>query len=161
MYWLIGSSLMLVLLLRLFLDYPRRPAGVHNLTGRETTIVSAAADAMFPRGGTISESGTQAGVVYYLDAQLGLVSKKNKSLIRLLFLFVELSPFVFGPRRRRFTRLSEAEQTRVLRQAASSHVYFYRLSFLSLRTLLCMGYLANDSVNAQLDCVPNTRPFAT
>jgi len=162
MVWLfVGIVVLVALLLRLFLTYPSRPAGVRHLTGREAAIVAAAAEAMFPRGGTIAESGIDAGVVQYLDAQFSLVSLKNRRLMRLLFLFIELSPLIFGPRRVRFTRLCAADQTSVLRRAGNSRLYFYRLTFLSLRTLLCLGYLANSSVSAQLASSPNMRPYAT
>jgi hypothetical protein len=162
MVWLILTvAVVTALMWRLFLTYPPRPAGVRYLTGRESAIVAAAADAMFPRGGKIAESGVEAEVVPYLDLQFGLVSNKNRRLMRLLFLFIELSPLLFGPRRVRFTRLSVDEQTSTLRRAAGSKIYFYRLSFLSLRTLLCLGYLANQSVNAQLECIPNMRPYPT
>jgi hypothetical protein len=162
MVWLFAIFVLVTALMwRLFLTYPKRPAGVTHLTGREAAIVGAAADAMFPRGGTIAESGNDAHVVQYLDVQFGMVSRKNRALMRLLFLFIELSPLLFGPRRVRFTRLSVSNQTLTLERAAASRLYFYRLTFLSLRTLLCLGYLANDSVNAQLDCIPNMRPFPT
>ena len=48
----------------------------------------------------------------------------------------------------------------VLREMATSSIYFRRIAFLSLRTMLTMGYLANPAVAAQMGMTSNLAPFA-
>ncbi len=42
---------------------------------------------------------------------------------------------------------------------ARSELYFRRVSFLSLRTMLTMGYLAHPEVQRQMKIVPDAAPF--
>jgi hypothetical protein len=42
---------------------------------------------------------------------------------------------------------------------ARSSVYFRRVSFLSLRTMMTMGYLAHPEVQRRIHIVPNAAPF--
>lgn len=161
MVWLFVSiAVVFVLAARLFVGYPPRPEGLRVLNNREAALVAAAAEAMFPRGGAIAESGVDAGVVAYFDDQIDHITQKNRRLIRLLLVFIELFPVFFSRYARRFTRLSVEQQMRVLAAAGESRQYFFRLTFLSLRSLLCLGYFANAHVNAQLESTPNARPFA-
>src|SRR5262249_2962929 len=104
-----------VALLRgLFLGYPRRRMKSAVLGAKEQAIIAAAADALFPANGPISLSGTQAGVVEYMHAHLLPLGPKQRALMKLLFWFVEHGPWLFGPRRTRFTRLGMEERARVL-----------------------------------------------
>ncbi|MEJ7732485.1 MAG: hypothetical protein WKG00_25180 [Polyangiaceae bacterium] len=124
---------------------PSLPAGAH-LNRREQALVAAAADALFPAGGPIAISGSGAGLVAYTDAYVGRMHAASRALIGLLFVFLEHAPWVFGPTRRRFTRLSPAQRMAALARMATSPIYFRRVAFLSLRTILSMGYLAHPVV---------------
>ena len=79
--------------------------------------------------------------------------------MRLLFVFTELSPMVFGPRRRRFTSLHVDERIAFLRTAFESSIYFRRIAFTSLRALMTMAYLANGEVARSMRMRPNRAPF--
>jgi hypothetical protein len=105
-------------------------------------MVSACADAMFPPAGPIPVSGTQAGLVAYVESYLRSLSLLRRILVRMLFLFIQLSPWLFGPRRSCFTRLRPAERIRVLKDMAVSRLYLRRISFLSMRAIMTMGYFA-------------------
>lgn len=114
----------------------------------EQTVVAACADAMFPPAGPIPVSGTQAGLVAYVDGYLLGLPRTQRLLVRLLFLFIQLSPWLFGPRRTRFTRLTPADRIRVFKDMAVSAVYFRRVAFLSMRAIMTMGYFACPLVDA-------------
>ncbi len=130
-----------------------------NLTPREQAILSAVADAFFPPAGPIPVSGTQAGIVPYFDRYLERSGMRTQILMRLLFTFTDMSPLVFGPKRRRFTKLDRDEQIAHLQQAFVSRVYFRRVSFVSLRAVMTMAYLANETVAAHMNMRFDADPF--
>jgi hypothetical protein len=114
---------------------------------------------MFPAKGPIPLSGTEAGLVEYMDESLRIVPKQTRGLIRLLFWFVEHGPWIFGPLAPRFTRLTQEGRIRALARMAKSPLYIRRVAFLSLRTMLSLGYFANDKVLASIGCIPRLAPF--
>jgi hypothetical protein len=156
----IAGTVLALLIRAIFLGYPRAALQGVLLSRKEQAIVSACADALFPPGGPIPVSGTEAGLVRYLDSYLGRLPRTPRILVRLLLFSVEHGPWIFGPRPARFTRLRPVERVAVLRAMARSELYFRRVSFLSLRTVLTMGYLAHPEVQRQLKIVPDSAPFA-
>ena len=161
--WLLAATAAAILgslLVRaVFLGYPRAALVTAILSRKEQAIVSACADALFPPGGPIPVSGTEAGVVGYLDTYLGRLPRVPRVLVRLLFASIEYGPWVFGPRPARFTRLRPVERVAVLRAMARSSMYFRRVSFLSLRTMMTLGYLAHPEVARRMHIVPDAAPF--
>lgn len=149
-----------IAVLRLFTGYGAARLSPSLLSAREQAIVEAAGNAFFPPGGPIPISGSEAGVVRYFDGYLRRSSRRQVFLMRLLFTFTELSPLVFGARRRRFTRLSRDEQIEHLREAFVSRIYLRRVSFVSLRALMTMAYLANAEVARSMRMVTDANPFA-
>ncbi|WP_437580396.1 gluconate 2-dehydrogenase subunit 3 family protein [Sorangium sp. So ce887] len=129
------------------------------LSVRERAIVAACADALFPAGGPIPVSGTEAGLVEYMEHYVARTPRPLRPYMRLLFHFVELSPWVFGPRRARFTRLPQADRIAVLASMSQSCIYLRRVTFLSLRTMLSMGYLANEKVARAIGVACCATPF--
>lgn len=137
---------------------PRLPRG--SLLGRkEQAVVAACADALFPPGGPIPLSGTEAGLVAYMDRYLAGLPALPRLLGRLLFHSIEHGPWLFGPRRVRFTRLRPAERAVALAEMASSPRYFRRVSFLSMRAMMTMGYLAHPEVARTMGMVADLAPF--
>ncbi len=159
--WILLALAAATLLARaLFGGYPppRLPRGA--LLGRkEQAVVAAAADALFPPGGPIPVSGTDAGLVAYMDRHLAGLPAVPRLLGRLLFHSVEHAPWIFGPRRVRFTRLGQAERVAALREMAESPLYLRRVSFLSMRTMMTMGYLACPAVAASMRMAADLAPF--
>jgi hypothetical protein len=156
----LAAALLVALLVRaLFLGYPRAALLGAQLNRKEQAIVSACADALFPPGGPIPVSGTEAGLVRYMDSYLGRLPRVPRLLVRLLLFSFEHGPWIFGPRPARFTRLGPVERVAVLRAMARSSLYFRRISFLSLRTMMTMGYLAHPEVQRRLKIVPDAAPF--
>ncbi|KYF57203.1 gluconate 2-dehydrogenase subunit 3 family protein [Sorangium sp. So ce854] len=129
------------------------------LSAKERAIVAACADALFPAGGPIPLSGTEAGLVEYVERYVARTPRPLRPYMRLLFLFVELSPWVFGPRRARFTRLPQPDRIAVLASMSQSCIYLRRVTFLSLRTMLSMGYLANEKVARAIGVACCATPF--
>jgi hypothetical protein len=140
--------------------YAAQPVITRNLSRKEQAILAAAADALFPPGGPIPLSGTEAGAIPYLDAYVGRVDRSQRALMRLLFQAIELGPWLLGPRLARFTRLDAAERIVFLRKLSKSNLYFHRVIFLSIRVMLTMAYLANDEVARRMGIVANLAPFA-
>jgi len=128
------------------LGYPPPLVRARVLSAKEQAIIAACADALFPPGGPIPLSGTEAGLVAYADEYLARTPRGTRVLIRLLFQFVEHGPWIWGPRRVRLTRLGADDRRAALERMAQSPMYFRRIAFLSLRTMLTMGYLANAQV---------------
>jgi hypothetical protein len=73
--------------------------------------------------------------------------------------FIEHGPWVFGPRHTRFTRLRPPERVQALEDMLKSSIYIRRIAFLSIRTILSMGYLANAAVVQSIGCVAHVAPF--
>jgi hypothetical protein len=142
-----------------FLGYPRAALPGAMLSRKEQAIVAVCADALFPPGGPIPISGTEAGLVRYMDQYLRRLPPFPRLLGRLLFHSVEHGPWVFGPRMARFTRLRPEERIAMLGEMAQSRLYFRRISFLSMRTMMTMGYLAHPDVARALHIVPDAAPF--
>jgi hypothetical protein len=145
-----------------FFGYPPRRFAARILNAREQAILSACAQAMFPDRDVMPLSGEEAGVVEFLDQHLFELPKPNRKLVRLLFVFVEHSPWLFWePSRpfRRFSALDEKSRTAFLLGMAESRFYFRRVCFVSLRALLCMAYLAHPAIAARVGSTPNQHPF--
>jgi hypothetical protein len=79
--------------------------------------------------------------------------------MRLMLWSVELAPLMFGPRRRRFTRLEPADRRRFLYESSRSDLYLRRVVFLSLRVLLTLAYLADRRVVQSLGIGGDLDPF--
>ena len=143
-----------------FLGYAPRDLACRTIGRKQQAVIAACADTLFPAGGKITLSGTDAGLVLYFDRQFAELPRDKRMLLSLLIVFVEHAPWIFGPDRGRFTRLSREHREAAMLAMSESPIYFRRLCFLSLRTILCMGYLANKDVERQIGSGPNLDPFA-
>lgn len=160
LYAALASALLTsMLLVAAFSGYGPSAPNLRWLSGREQNIVGAAADAMFPPGGPIPLSGTDAGVVGYFDAYVGRQAPAQRFLVHLMLTFVELSPVIFGPERGRFSKLGHPAQLRFLDGMAKSGIYFRRVVFVSLRAMLTMAYLADARVARAMNMVADRDPF--
>ena len=144
---------------RLVTGYP--PPALQNgvLNRCEQALVAAVADALFPPGGPIPLSGTQADILPYFDSYVQRSLPRQRLLMRLLLIFTEYSPLLFGPVRRRFTRLSQDERLEYLERSSVSNIYFRRIAFLSFRTLMTMAYLAHPEVERAMRICTDCDPF--
>jgi hypothetical protein len=144
---------------RLFMGYAPSHLEGALLSRREQAIVATFADAFFPPNGPIAVSGQEAGVPRYFDDYLKRSAPTQRLLIRLLILYIELEPLLFGPRPSRFSRLTQAERVLALESTSTSSIYFRRVSFISLRALMTMAYLASDDVARAMRMKQSADPF--
>jgi hypothetical protein len=136
------------------------PGRFRVLFAREAAFLSAASDAMFPAGGAIPPSGSEAGIPEYVDRYLRIVPWRARLLMRLLFLLVEQATLVFPAPgrggRRPYSRLSPAQRVAVLEGWQRSRFFPRRLVFASLRAVLTMGYFADPAVLRAMGLAPYT-----
>lgn len=143
----------------LFGGYPDKIAPGGKLSKKEQAVIRACADSFFPPGGPIPVSGTDAKLVDYMEGYVARTPDGQRVLVHLLFWFIEHGTWLFGPKPVRFTSLSEAERLAVLEDMRTSPIYFRRIAFLSMRTMLTMGYLANPDVARAMRMKADTDPF--
>ena len=148
--WIIGSVLIICWSIwQFFLGYPKANTQCENLTAREQHVLAKSAEAFFPHGGALP-SAEEAGVVAYLDKMFPQLPKQQQILIRLLFVLIEHGPLIFGPLKGRTTRLSQEDRIKYFRSWEESSIYFRRLAFLSLRSLITIGYFSSQKVETTL-----------
>jgi hypothetical protein len=159
---LVGGSLGYGLA-RIFIGHPPPPAGLRRLSRGGAAFVAAAADALFPPGGAVEPSGSEAGVLAYVDGYLDRVPPRPRLLMRLLFFLFQHATVFFPARHalgfRRFSALPPEQQVEVLSAWSSSRLFPRRLAFMSLRAILTMGYFADPAVLHRLGLAP--RAIAT
>lgn len=145
-----AAALLLWAGVRLFAGYPAPPRRFAALSSHEAALLAAAADATFPSGGDIPLSGTEAGILEYLDGYLASLPKRNRTLVRLLLFLFEHVTLVFRAPGldgfRRFSALRPEQQHALLVSWGASPSRARRVVFTSLRTLLTMGYLSSPEV---------------
>lgn len=143
---------------RVALGYPA-PAQRYRRLGRaEAAFLAAAVEAMYPPGGAIECSGSEADLPGYVDRLLDASHPRTRLMVHLLFFFVEhatlLVPAPARGGRRRFSSLDSEQRVQALADWASGRWFFGRLVFTSLRALLTLGYFAYPPVLRQLRLAP-------
>jgi hypothetical protein len=143
---------------RIALGYPEPAQRYERLAKHEAAFLSAASDALFPRGGAVEPSGLDAGIPGYVDRYLGAVPPKIRFLMRCLFLMFEHASFVVNAPgkggRKRFSSLTPEQQVAVLERWRKASFFPMRLVFTSLRAILTMGYFAAPAVLRALRLAP-------
>lgn len=158
--WL-GGFIALVAIARLVARGCRgyRIAPGRRLARREMAFLEAAAEALFPAGGAIPESGIDARVAAYVDGLVDAQGPRNRTLMRALFFLMEHATLVFPAPGglsgfRRFTGLVPEQRLAVLEAWRASRFFFRRLAFTSLRAILNLGYFAHPPVLRALALAP-------
>jgi hypothetical protein len=156
--WLLLAGLLVAAAVRLSAGYPRGGARYRHLSRREVAFLNAAGDAIFPRGGAIPASASDADVAGYTDRWLSVSRPRIRLLMHLLFFLVEHATLAFPAPGwggwRRFTSLSPAQRIAVLEAWRRSRFFPRRLVFTSLRAVLTMGWFAHPPVMRQLRVAP-------
>ena len=154
----LGTAILLWLLARALLGYETRDASLSQLSAREAALLGAAADAVFPPGGTPALSGIEAGVVRQVDRWLALMTRRNRVLIRLLLAFFEHATLLFPAPgrggRRRFSSLPLPQRIALLEDWERSPLRMRRIVFASLRTILTSSYFGSHDVLRELGLAP-------
>jgi hypothetical protein len=156
--WWLLALLAAAVVLRVAWGYPRPARAYRCLMRGEAAFLTGAAAAMFPRGGAITPSGTDADLTGYVDRLMTVSHPRIRLLLHLLFFLVEHATLVFaapGRRgRRRFSSLAEDQQVAALDGWAESALFARRLVFNSLRATLTLGYFGYPPVLRQLGLAP-------
>ncbi|HVH20495.1 MAG TPA: hypothetical protein VNF72_19535, partial [Myxococcota bacterium] len=71
-------------LVRVFAGYPAAAQPAEALRRRELALVAAVADALFPPGGAVAESGREADVAGYVDRLVAASQPRQRMLMRAL-----------------------------------------------------------------------------
>ena len=152
-------ALIVYALVRVFAGYPAAQQPAQALRRRELALVAAVADALFPPGGAIAESGREADVAGYVDRLVAASQPRQRALMRALFFLFEHATLVFpapGGLRglRRFSALDVGAREAVLERWRTSRLFLRRLVFTSLRALCTLGYFASPGVLRSLRLAP-------
>jgi len=155
--WLALTLVFGWLSVRVFAGYPR--AGHGCLARREIACLDAAAEVMFPPGGAIAESGTDARVSRYVDRLVAASQPRTRLRMRSLFFLVEHGTLLFPAAGgiaglRRFSSLPLHQRVAVLEAWRTSRWFLRRLVFTSLRALFTLGYFAHPPVLRLLQLAP-------
>ena len=153
------AALVVYALVRVFAGYPAAQQPAQALRRRELALVEAVADALFPPGGAIAESGREADVAGYVDRLVAASQPRQRALMRALFFLFEHATLVFpapGGLRglRRFSSLDGSAREAVLERWRTSRLFLRRLVFTSLRALCTLGYFASPGVLRSLRLAP-------
>lgn len=155
---LAGLALLAWAVVRLALGYRAIDPALRQLSAREQAFVAAAADAIFPHGGALALSGTEAGSLAHVDRYLAALSPRSRVLIRLLFLFLEHATLLFPAPGwdgfRRFSSLAPQQRVAVLAAWSGSRMAARRTVFQSLRAILTMAYFSNATVLRAMGLAP-------
>jgi hypothetical protein len=155
---IVVAGLAAAALARVFAGYPRGGARTRRVSRREVAFLNAAGDAIFPRGGPIPASASDADVAGYVDRWLAASRPRIRLLMRLLFFLVEHATLVFPAPGwggwRRFTQLSPGQSNAVHEAWRTSRYFPRRLVFTSLRAVLTMAWFAHPPVMRQLRVAP-------
>jgi hypothetical protein len=144
--------------LRCFAGYPDKGRRYRVLNRAEAALLDGVSEAMFPPGGHIQSSGLDANLPAYVDRWMAVSQPRVRVLMRLLFFLIEHSTVIFPApgrrRRRRYSSLSLEQRIAVLEGWGKSGLHLRRLVFVSLRSILTMGYFAHPPVLRQLRVAP-------
>jgi len=159
--WILGAGLIVITswaIGRVFSGYSPLPSGYQTLHAREVATLCAAADSVFPEGGAIEPSGTQAAVPLTVDRFVTSVPRSVRVLVRLLLALIEHGTLFFPPELpsglKRFSNLPAGARTRYLNGWQHSRLGVRRLVFTSLRSVLGMAYLSDPAVLRELGLAP-------
>ena len=143
---------------RILAGYPGPANAVEGLSRREAALVAAAAEALFPRGGSVPPSGLEAGVPAWCGRWLAALPAGTRFLVRCLFALVEHATLLFPAQGwdgfRRFSALDAERRGQVLEGWRTSRWFPRRLVFTSLRAIVTQGYFADAAVLRALRLAP-------
>ncbi len=143
---------------RFLSGYAPPPPGLAVLHRGEATFIDAAAEVLFPGGGSLPVAGIDAHLPHYIDRHLAALPHAQRFQIRALFLLFEHGTLFFpgdAPGgRRRFSSLSAAARVSILARLSKHSNGIVRLVFMALRAVLTLGYLGHPGNLCALGVAP-------
>ena len=156
--WLVVAVVLVWITIRVTYGYPVTDRHYRVLIRPEVGSLTSVSEAMFPPGGHIRSSGLDADLPAYIDRWMAISQPRVRLQMHLLFFFVEHATLLFPApgrrRRRRFSSLGLEQRVAVLGAWGESDLYLRRLVFMSLRSILTMGYFGHPPVLRQLGVAP-------
>jgi len=156
--WLVVAAVLVWIAIRTTYGYPVTDRHYRVLIRPEVGSLTSVSEAMFPPGGHIRSSGLDADLPAYIDRWMAISKPRIRLQMHLLFFFVEHATLLFPApgrrRRRRFSSLGLEQRVAVLGAWGESGLYLRRLVFMSLRSILTMGYFGHPPVLRQLGVAP-------
>ena len=148
----------LFLMHRLLRGYPRPRERYVVIGAWDAAFLEAAADTLFPADGAMPLSGVDANLPGYADHYLANLPRRQRLLIRALFMLFEQSTIVLPARGlgafRRFSSMTPVQRSAVLRGWAESRFYLRRFAFTALKAVLIMGYFGRSECLEHLGVEP-------
>ena len=148
-FWILFAGITVLIFFvgaRALKGYAAKAKGYAVLTIRETEFLKAVSDTVFPAGGEIPLSGSEAEIPCYMDQYLSSLPARYRMFIRLLFFLFEYSTLIFSGSPAGLSTMKPDRRQGYLEGWESSRFYFRRMAAQSLKTLLCIAYLGNESV---------------
>ncbi len=156
--WIIIAALAVGVWYRVACRYPRPAQRYGALMRGEAAFIASVAEAMFPPGGAIPESGLDADIPRYVDRLILASHPRIRLLMHLLIFLVEHATLIFpapgSGGMRRYSALEADQQVAVLDAWSNSSLFLRRLTFVSLRSILTMGYFNYPPVVRRLGVAP-------
>ena len=124
----------------------RSKKGYRVLSEREIRIIEAVSETLFPSQ-QADVTIDDVGVVEYFDDLFATVPLRERVLLRCLLALFDLQHIVIYPRRpRRFVRATVEERTQSLQSWEQSDIYFRRMAFQAIRSLVLWAYVDSPIV---------------
>ncbi|MFK7929874.1 MAG: hypothetical protein AB8H79_16900 [Myxococcota bacterium] len=114
-------------------------------------MVLAIAETMFPEGDARRVSVEDAKIVEYLDDLFAEIEPRERIMMRSLFALVEVQSLVFSFKRPSlFSRASPEVRSKNLAGWDKSRLYYRRLVFQAIRSLMLWAYVDNPDVEQSI-----------
>jgi hypothetical protein len=150
--------LSLFALQRLKLGYPKPTASYAVLSAGEAAFLSKAAETLFPESPQMARSGTQVDLPAYADGYLATLPKRQRLLVRALFMLFEQGTLLFPARGvggfRRFSSMNAAQRASLFEAWDGSSLHLRRTAIVALKAVLIMGYFGHAENLAGLGMAP-------
>lgn len=120
--------------------YPKPPTHLRFLDPREYAIINAVAERLLGAAGAIGSEPNQIDVGANVDAAVAAWDNEAQGQLRTMLRVFEHGTYLFDLRRKRFTRLTVAEQDQYLAGWMNSTLGVRRVVFRALKLLVAVGF---------------------
>ncbi len=150
--------LSLFALYRLKLRYPR-PDVVYAVIGAgEAAFLAKASETLFPAHPGMARDGVGVDMPAYADGYLATLPRRQRLLIRALFMLFEQGTLLFPARGvggfRRFSSLNAEQRAATFAGWDGSRLALRRMAMTALKAVLIMGYFGHEENLAGLGMAP-------
>ncbi len=145
-----GSITLIVLGCYVWVGVGAGSAGDERWLARSTPVLDALIETMLPAGGAFEAGGRDTALAQDLSSYFRHLHPRGGLGLALLLQGMEFGPYVFGPRRTRFTRLTAQERERFLSGFEQSRFALRRQLFASLKLVTTMHFYGYPAVQDRI-----------